>query len=92
MGMTAIEKILAKNSGMDVVKPGDLVVVKVGTAVLYDNNFAPSIWRDILKVHNPENLCKVGDLVKVMEIRPMSKHKNWLLKEVILESNESISG
>jgi len=31
MGMTAIEKILAKNSGQEVVKPGDLVVVKVGT-------------------------------------------------------------
>ena len=48
--------------------------------------------RSNIKVHDPENLCKVGDLVKVMEIRPMSKHKNWLLKEVILESNESISG
>jgi len=61
MGMTAIEKMLAKNSGMDVVKPGDLVVVKVGTAVLYDNNFAPSIWRDILKVHNPANIVVVFD-------------------------------
>ena len=61
MGMTAIEKILAKNSGRDSVKPGDLVVVKVGTAVLYDNNFAPSIWRDILKVHNPGNIVVVFD-------------------------------
>ncbi|MBK17811.1 MAG: 3-isopropylmalate dehydratase [Rhodospirillaceae bacterium] len=61
MGMTAIEKILAKNSGQAIVKPGDLVVVQVGTAVLYDNNFAPSIWRDILKVQNPESVVVVFD-------------------------------
>jgi 3-isopropylmalate/(R)-2-methylmalate dehydratase large subunit len=61
MGMTAIEKILAKNSGQEVVKPGDLVVVKVGTAVLYDNNFVPSIWREILKVHDPERVVVVFD-------------------------------
>ena len=47
--------------------------------------------RSNIKVHDPGNLCKDGDLVKVMEIRPMSKHKNWLLKEVILESSEPIS-
>ena len=61
MGMTAIEKILAKNSGQEVVKPGDLVVVMVGTAVLYDNNFVPSIWREILKVHDPERVVVVFD-------------------------------
>jgi len=61
MGMTAIEKILAKNSGQEVVKPGDLVVVKVGTAVLYDNNFVPSIWREILKVHDPDRVVVVFD-------------------------------
>jgi 3-isopropylmalate/(R)-2-methylmalate dehydratase large subunit len=61
MGMTAIEKILAKNSGQEVVKPGDLVVVMVGTSVLYDNNFVPSIWREILKVHNPERVVVVFD-------------------------------
>jgi 3-isopropylmalate/(R)-2-methylmalate dehydratase large subunit len=61
MGMTAIEKILAKNSGQEVVKPGDLVVVMVGTSVLYDNNFVPSIWREILKVHDPERVVVVFD-------------------------------
>ena len=46
--------------------------------------------RSNIKVHDTENLWKVGDLVKVMESRPMSKHKNWLLKEVVLESSEPI--
>ncbi len=61
MGMTAIEKILAKNSGQEVVRPGDLVVVQVGTSVLYDNNFVPSIWREILKVHDPDRVVVVFD-------------------------------
>ena len=61
MGMTVIEKILAKNSGQDLVKPGDLVVVKVGTAILYDNNFGPSIWRDIIEVYDRERVVVVFD-------------------------------
>ena len=42
MGMTAIEKILARAGGLDKVSPGDLVAVKVDTAVLFDNNFNPT--------------------------------------------------
>ncbi len=61
MGMTAIEKILARNSGRAEVGPGDLVVVEVGTAVMYDNNFIPTNWRDILKVRNPERIVVVFD-------------------------------
>ncbi len=29
------------------------------------------------KVHDSENKCKVGDKVKIMEIKPMSKGKKW---------------
>lgn len=61
MGMTAIEKILARNSGQDVVKPGDLVVVEVGTSILYDNNFVPANWREVLSVKHPERVVVVFD-------------------------------
>ena len=61
MGMTAIEKILARNSGRDSVRPGDMVMVEVGTAVLYDNNFLPAIWRDVLKVKDPARIVVVFD-------------------------------
>jgi len=37
-----------------------------------------------LKVHDPENQARVGDLVRVMETRPFSKTKRWRL-ETILE-------
>lgn len=36
-----------------------------------------------LKAHDEENICKVGDIVKVMETRPLSKEKRWRLVEII---------
>jgi small subunit ribosomal protein S17 len=33
--------------------------------------------------HDEENTCKEGDLVKIMETRPLSKRKNWRLVEII---------
>ena len=32
-----------------------------------------------LKAHDEENICAVGDRVKVMETRPLSKDKRWRL-------------
>jgi small subunit ribosomal protein S17 len=29
------------------------------------------------KAHDPENKCKVGDKVKIIEVKPMSKDKKW---------------
>jgi 3-isopropylmalate/(R)-2-methylmalate dehydratase large subunit len=61
MGMTAIEKILARNAGMDSVGPGDLAMVKVGCAVMYDNNFIPANWRKLTKVFDPDRMVVVFD-------------------------------
>ena len=36
-----------------------------------------------LKAHDENNECKVGDTVKVMETRPLSKDKRWRLVEII---------
>lgn len=36
-----------------------------------------------LKAHDENNDCKVGDRVKVMETRPLSKDKRWRLVEII---------
>lgn len=33
--------------------------------------------------HDEENSCNIGDLVRIMETRPMSKNKVWRLVEVI---------
>lgn len=36
-----------------------------------------------LKAHDEKNECKIGDRVKVMETRPISKEKRWRLVEVV---------
>ena len=36
-----------------------------------------------LKAHDENNECNIGDRVKVMETRPLSKQKRWRLVEVI---------
>ena len=36
-----------------------------------------------LKAHDENNECKVGDKVRVMETRPLSKDKRWRLVEII---------
>jgi small subunit ribosomal protein S17 len=35
------------------------------------------------KVHDDKNECRVGDKVKIMETRPLSKEKRWRLVEVL---------
>ena len=34
-------------------------------------------------VHDPENQCQLGDLVRIEEIRPVSKTKHWRLLEIL---------
>ncbi|NLY43010.1 MAG: 30S ribosomal protein S17 [Clostridiaceae bacterium] len=36
-----------------------------------------------LKAHDENNECSVGDRVKVMETRPLSKEKRWRLVEIV---------
>ena len=36
-----------------------------------------------LKAHNENNECQIGDIVKVMETRPLSKNKRWRFVELI---------
>ncbi|TSJ81203.1 MAG: 30S ribosomal protein S17 [Candidatus Cardinium sp.] len=33
--------------------------------------------------HDQENSCSIGDLVRIMETRPLSKKKRWRLVEII---------
>ena len=36
-----------------------------------------------VKAHDENNECKIGDRVKVMETRPLSKDKRWRLVEIV---------
>ncbi|MBS5724787.1 MAG: 30S ribosomal protein S17 [Clostridiales bacterium] len=51
-------------------------IVKAGGAFLHFNNGK-------LHAHDEENACGIGDTVKLMETRPLSKSKRWRLVEII---------
>ena len=40
------------------------------------------------KAHDEENTCKIGDRVKIMETRPLSRDKRWRIVEVIAKTAE----
>ena len=62
------------------------IVVKVETSVRHP------IYKKIvkrtykLKAHDEENVCQVGDKVKVMETRPLSKDKRYRVVEIVEKS------
>jgi len=39
--------------------------------------------RSRFMAHDPKDECKVGDRVRIEECRPLSRHKRWVVKEVV---------
>ncbi|OGG99377.1 MAG: 30S ribosomal protein S17 [Candidatus Lambdaproteobacteria bacterium RIFOXYD1_FULL_56_27] len=35
------------------------------------------------KIHDPNNECKIGDTVRLVECKPISKDKSWRLLEIL---------
>ena len=59
------------------------VVVSVATNVKHPK-YGKIVKRTYkLKAHDEENVCQIGDKVKVMETRPLSKDKRWRVVEVM---------
>ena len=59
------------------------VVVSVATNVKHPK-YGKIVKRTYkLKAHDEENACQIGDKVKVMETRPLSKDKRWRVVEVM---------
>jgi small subunit ribosomal protein S17 len=44
--------------------------------------------RKRFKAHDEDNACQVGDLVKMIECRPLSREKRWLVTEIIEKGEE----
>ncbi len=59
------------------------IVVAIQDSVkhpIYDKVVKRTVKR---KVHDENNQCGVGDRVRIMETRPLSKDKRWRLVEII---------
>ena len=81
----AIERNLRKT------RTGKVVSTKMDkTAVVaIEDNFKHPLFGKVMKrrvkihVHDENNECTVGDVVSVMETRPLSKTKRWRLVEIV---------
>lgn len=38
------------------------------------------------KAHDAENACRVGDVVRIVESRPLSREKHWMVEEILKRS------
>ncbi len=44
--------------------------------------------RSRFMAHDEKNECKVGDRVRIQESRPLSRHKRWVVREILEKASE----
>lgn len=59
------------------------VVVEVRTTVLHRRYKKYIQRRRHFKAHDPNNGCRLGDRVEIVESRPFSKTKHWRVRKVV---------
>ena len=73
---TIVGKVIS--TGMD-----KTIVVAVEDFVRHELYNKPVKRTKKFKAHDENNECRIGDRVKIMETRPLSKDKRWRLVEII---------
>ncbi len=76
---------------IDVVLTGEVVSAKADKtiSVSVQRIFKHSVYKKIVRekkkylVHDENNKCGLGDIVKIKLVRPISKRKKWMLLDVI---------
>lgn len=62
------------------------IVIRVETRIA-DKMFQKKVKKmKKYKVHDENNICKVGDKIEAEESRPLSRDKHWVLKRIIKEN------
>ncbi len=46
--------------------------------------------RKRFKAHDADNACQVGDVVRIVESRPLSKEKRWVVEEIVRSTPERV--
>jgi small subunit ribosomal protein S17 len=62
------------------------IVVAVETYKKHDLYHKRIKYTKKFKAHDENNQAKIGDTVKIMETRPLSKDKRWRLVEIVEEA------
>ena len=59
------------------------VVVAVNTPKRFPKYRKTITWVTKYKAHDEKNECRIGDVVMIVETRPLSRHKHWRVSEVL---------
>ena len=83
--------LIVSDRNMRKVEVGKVVSDKMDKTIVVDieDSVKHPLYKKIikrtvkLKAHDENNECAIGDRVRVMETRPLSKEKRWRLVEII---------
>ena len=79
-----MEKKRKARIGRVVSNKMDKTVVVAVETIKHHSLYKKTLKRAVkYKAHDEENECKIGDIVRIMETRPLSKEKRWRVAEVI---------
>jgi len=86
-----VERAMRKTRTGQVVsnKMDKTVIVSVETLIRHQEYGRTMKVSNKFKAHDENNQCRIGDLVKIMETRPLSKEKRWRVVE-ILEKTKNV--
>jgi small subunit ribosomal protein S17 len=60
----------------------DKTIVVAVTRLYQHSKYKKTVKRVTkLKAHDDKNTCQIGDMVKIIETRPLSKEKRWIVIE-----------
>lgn len=87
----AEEKKTTSHSGMRKTRVGKVLSNKMDKTIIVseEKKIMHPIYKKYFKkttkfaAHDPKNTCDIGDTVKIMETRPLSKTKRWRLVEIV---------
>ncbi|MEW6662807.1 MAG: 30S ribosomal protein S17 [Bacillota bacterium] len=85
-----VERAIRKTRIGQVVsnKMDKTVVVSVETMIRHQAYGRTIRESKKFKAHDENNQCKVGDKVKIMETRPLSKEKRWRVVEILEKTQD----
>lgn len=64
-------------------KPDKTIVVRCETILMHPLYKKYIRQRKKFMAHDPENTCRIGDKVQIVESRPLSKRKHWKLLNIL---------
>jgi len=84
------------SQGNKLIRSGKVVSNKADKTVIVrvERKFQHPLYSRTVKAskkymaHDENNACQIGDVVKIMESRPLSKRKRWMVIDVVQKSGE----